>query len=175
MVAGLLVAAAVLVGAVLLLRAPARTEAADPARRAAATPPPFRRLPVEERAAAAEHRRAGITEAQKKQLELAQKVFAGLKNVTGDSQIEEMKLRFEAGQDLYEHKRYEEAADAFLEAYEITPAVSLQYNAAVGYEKAGKFCRALERFQRYLDEKPDVRDCDEVADRIVALAERCSE
>jgi tetratricopeptide (TPR) repeat protein len=92
-----------------------------------------------------------------------------LKAETADAQTEEMRALFEKGQDAYEQKRYQDAADAFMAAYAIKPAASLLYNTGVAREKLGDRAGAAEMFRRYLDESPNARDRTAVEERIAAL------
>jgi hypothetical protein len=86
-----------------------------------------------------------------------------------DESIEQMKVRFEKGQDLYEKEKYAEAAAEFRAAYEIRPAASLLYNEAVCYEKLKRWDSAVKLFQQYLDKSANPRDKAQVNKRIAWL------
>ena len=94
---------------------------------------------------------------------------SALKAEPVDAQTEEMRALFERGQDEYEQKRYQEAADTFMAAYQIKPSASLLYNAAVCKEKVGDRAGAAALFRRYLEERPDARDREQVTARIASL------
>jgi hypothetical protein len=86
-----------------------------------------------------------------------------------DASTEQMRERFEKGQDFYEQRKYEAAAAEFRAAYEIKPAASLLYNEAVCYEKLRDFNKAANLFRRYLSDSPNARDRKAVETRIAAL------
>jgi len=65
---------------------------------------------------------------------------------------------------------YDEAALEFLSAYEARRFPEFLFNAAVCYEKARNYSRAVEFFKRYLDESPKARDREAVTARMEALA-----
>jgi hypothetical protein len=86
-----------------------------------------------------------------------------------DESTEKMRDAFEKGQDLYEQKKYEDAAAKFREAYSHKPAASLLFNEAVCYEKMRNYGKAASLFRRYIQESPNARDKDKVETRIAAL------
>jgi tetratricopeptide (TPR) repeat protein len=81
----------------------------------------------------------------------------------------QMRELFEKAQASYDRGEYPQAEEQFLAAYQIKPAPSLLFNAAVAREKQGNRAGAAELFQRYLTESPDARDRAEVQQRIAAL------
>lgn len=54
------------------------------------------------------------------------------------------------GLEAYQAKRYDEAAETFLEAYAIIPEPELIYNAGRAYEKGLKREEAIEQYERFL-------------------------
>jgi tetratricopeptide (TPR) repeat protein len=97
---------------------------------------------------------------------------AAEENDEESARVEEMKDLFELAQDAYAERDYEGAYVTFMAAYDLRPAVSLLYNAAVCREKQGELLDAMELFQRYLDESPGAGDRERVEARLRDLAER---
>jgi WD40 repeat protein len=85
------------------------------------------------------------------------------------AQREVMFARFERGVDLYERRRYAEAAAEFMTAYAAVPIAKLLFNAAVCYEKLERPEIAAMLFRRYLDETPAAADRLAIENRIAAL------
>ena len=79
------------------------------------------------------------------------------------------KDHFDKGQGLYLRGMYDEAALEFIAAYEAKPFPAFLFNAAVCYEKARNYERALELFGRYLDGSPTATDRAAVTVRIGQL------
>jgi len=65
---------------------------------------------------------------------------------------EEAREQFDRGRELYDAGQYEEAAIAFERAYELKPSYKLLYNWAQAENESGNYARALEVYQRYLQE-----------------------
>jgi PEGA domain. len=86
-----------------------------------------------------------------------------------DLGLQEAKAAFEEAQTLYTKDQFEEAAAKFVAAFEKKPFSSFLFNAAVAYEKAQKFQKAVEVFQKYLDVDPQARDAADVKARIDSL------
>jgi hypothetical protein len=78
------------------------------------------------------------------------------------------KRAFTRGRSLYLERRYEDAMAAFLEAYRLTPAPGLLYNAALAAHKLNRLGRARELLRRYL--ALPVRDATNAAERQRARA-----
>lgn len=89
--------------------------------------------------------------------------------------IEIAKEFMELGQALYSAGKFEEAAEAFLNAYKTQPFAAFLFNAGVAFEKAEKFADAVDYLQRYLDEEPGAPDKKEVKARIEALGKLAAE
>jgi tetratricopeptide (TPR) repeat protein len=79
------------------------------------------------------------------------------------------KDRFDKGQGLYLRGMYDEAALEFIAAYEAKPFPAFLYNAAVCYERARNYERALDFFRRYLEGSPTAPDRAAVTVRMVQL------
>jgi tetratricopeptide (TPR) repeat protein len=86
-----------------------------------------------------------------------------------EESIEIAKEFMELGQALYAAGKFEEAAEAFLNAYKTQPFAAFLFNTGVSYEKAEMWAEAVENFQRYLDEEPKASDRKDVEARIEAL------
>jgi len=104
----------------------------------------------------AEYRRTGAAPAPR---------HAGDRLVT----IEEIRRRYELGQDYYEKRRYAESAAEFLGAAMVTQVPSLYFNAAVSLEKLNRPEEAAAYFRRYLALAPNARDRERTQARIAVL------
>ncbi len=103
---------------------------------------------------------------------LAQSAPAGAaprEEAASDLALQEAKTDFEEAQTLYTKEQYEPAAVKFMAAFKKKPFSSFLFNAAVAYEKARKFHKAIDGFQKYLDLDPQARDAAEVKSRIDTL------
>jgi hypothetical protein len=79
------------------------------------------------------------------------------------------KDHFDKGQGLYLRGMHDEAALEFISAYEAKPFPAFLFNAAVCYEKARNYERAVELFRRYLEGSPSASDRAAVTMRMVQL------
>ncbi len=86
-----------------------------------------------------------------------------------DPALQEAKAAFEEAQTLYTKEQFEDAAGKFMVAFDKKPFSSFLFNAAVAYEKALQYQKAVEAFQRYLELDPQARDAAEVKARIESL------
>jgi tetratricopeptide (TPR) repeat protein len=86
-----------------------------------------------------------------------------------DAQKEEAKRHFLDGRAHYASREFAEAAEHFIEAYELTQAPELLYNLARCYERLGEEERAAEQYEMYLRMSPDAEDRVEVEQRIAEL------
>jgi tetratricopeptide (TPR) repeat protein len=91
--------------------------------------------------------------------------------VSEEESIEIAREFMELGQALYAAGKFEEAAEAFMNAYKTQPFAAFLFNTGVSYEKAEMWKEAVESFQRYLDEEPEASDKEDVAARIETLTE----
>jgi hypothetical protein len=86
-----------------------------------------------------------------------------------DVALQEAKTLFEEAQTLYTKDQFEDAAGKFLTAYDKKPFSSFLFNAAVAYEKALQYQKAIDSFQKYIEVDPGARDAAEVKGRIESL------
>lgn len=86
-----------------------------------------------------------------------------------DPALQEAKVAFEEAQVLYTKDQFEEAAAKFMVAFDKKPFSSFLFNAAVAYEKAKLFDKAIASFQKYIETDPQARDAVEVKGRIDSL------
>lgn len=86
----------------------------------------------------------------------------------GDEQ-DEAKAAYEAGKQLFTEKKYEEAAEKFTEAYNLTTEPNLLFNLAACAERLGDPDRAIAYYEVYLEEAPDAPDAEEVRKRLALL------
>ena len=98
-----------------------------------------------------------------------------LAQVSEEEGIEIAKEFMELGQALYAAGKFEEAAEAFMNAYKTQPFAAFLFNTGVSYEKAENWAKAVELFQQYLDEEPKASDRADVEARIEALKARVGE
>ncbi len=85
------------------------------------------------------------------------------------SAMEMARERMERGQGLFVARRYAEAAEEFVRAYEAQPFSAFLYNAGAAWEKQGDRARAAEFFSRYLERDPEASDARAVRERIARL------
>jgi hypothetical protein len=86
-----------------------------------------------------------------------------------DLALQEAKIAFEEAQMLYTKDRFEDAAVKFMVAFDKKPFSSFLFNAAVAYEKALQYPKAVDAFQKYLEVEPQARDAVEVRARVDSL------
>jgi tetratricopeptide (TPR) repeat protein len=86
-----------------------------------------------------------------------------------DPALQEAKAAFEEAQTLYTKEQFEEAASKFMVAFDKKPFSSFLFNAAVAYEKALQYQKAIDAFQQYLEREPQAGDAVEVKTRIESL------
>jgi len=86
-----------------------------------------------------------------------------------DAQKEEAKKHFMDGRKHYADGEFNEAADHFVKAYDLTHAPELLYNLARCYEHLGENERAADQYEMYLRMSPDAEDRAEVEQKIAAL------
>lgn len=89
--------------------------------------------------------------------------------------IEIAKQFMELGQVQYAAGNFEDAAEAFINAYKTQPFAAFLFNAGVAFEKAEKFKDAAKYLQQYLDEEPGATDKKAVKVRIASLKQRAAE
>lgn len=86
-----------------------------------------------------------------------------------DPALQAAKVAFEEAQLLYTKDQFEESAAKFMDAFDKKPFSSFLFNAAVAYEKAKTYDKAIAGFQRYIELDPQARDAAEVKARIESL------
>ena len=104
---------------------------------------------------------------------LALLAFGGLPT-TAQSQserelLQQARREMERGQELYLQERWTDAADAFMAAYAAKPFSAFLYNAGIAHEKNGDAAKAVEFYERYLEDEPDASDAEEVRERVERL------
>jgi tetratricopeptide (TPR) repeat protein len=83
-----------------------------------------------------------------------------------DKDLAAAKEAFEAAQNAFVRGEFDAAADKFLTAYDKKPYPAFLFNAAVSYEKAKRFDKAKQYFERYLGNDPNASDAAQVKLRI---------
>jgi len=86
-----------------------------------------------------------------------------------DPLLQAAKAAFEEAQTLYTKEQFEDAASKFMVAFDKKPFSSFLFNAAVAYEKALQYQKAVDAFLKYLEVEPEARDAVEVKGRIESL------
>jgi len=86
-----------------------------------------------------------------------------------DPALQAAKAAFEEAQTLYTKDQFEEAAAKFMVAFDRKPFGPFLFNAAVAYEKALQYQKAVDAFLKYLEVEPQARDAAEVKGRIESL------
>jgi tetratricopeptide (TPR) repeat protein len=86
-----------------------------------------------------------------------------------DPALQAAKAAFEEAQTLYTKEQFEDAASKFMVAFDKKPFSSFLFNAAVAYEKALQYQKAVDAFQKYLEVETQARDAAEVKARIESL------
>jgi len=69
-----------------------------------------------------------------------------------DDSLNQAREAFDQGQGLFEQQKFDEAATSFIKAYEARQFAAFLYNAALSYEKARNYEKAIEEYKRYLAE-----------------------
>ena len=94
---------------------------------------------------------------------------ASAEKTSPDVALQEAKAAFEEAQTLYTKDQFEDAAAKFLAAYDKKPFSSFLFNAAVAYEKALQYQKAIDSFQKYIEVDAEARDAIEVKARVESL------
>lgn len=85
--------------------------------------------------------------------------------------IERAKARFRVGKQAFDEERFDDAAQAFLDAYRFSGRSELLFNVAQSFRRAGHLQKAADYFQQYLEERPDAPNADAVVEAIIAVQE----
>lgn len=83
-----------------------------------------------------------------------------------DESLNRARELFEKAQGLYAEKKYQEAAETFIAAYEARPFPAFLYNAAIAFEGIPDYEKAILYHRRYLEEAPEDKDRAEIEKRI---------
>jgi hypothetical protein len=86
-----------------------------------------------------------------------------------DPALQAAKAAFEEAQTLYTKEQFDDAASKFMVAFDKKPFSSFLFNAAVAYEKALQYPKAVEAFEKYIQADPQARDAADVTVRIATL------
>jgi tetratricopeptide (TPR) repeat protein len=86
-----------------------------------------------------------------------------------DPALQDAKAAFEEAQTLYTKDQFEDAAAKFMVAFDKKPFSSFLFNAAVAFEKAMQYQKAIDAFQKYLEIDPQARDAADVKARVDSL------
>lgn len=92
--------------------------------------------------------------------------------VFAQDDMERAKTAFEKGKRQYDEQKYEAAAESFKDAYELSERDELLYNIGQAYRRAEQLEKAEDYFQRYLEEKPDANNAEEVVQKVVEIQEK---
>jgi hypothetical protein len=87
----------------------------------------------------------------------------------GSASIRQARRHMDEGQELFLQERWEQAAQAFLQAYSFRPHSAFLFNAALAWQRHGDNGRAAELYQRYLTDSPNASDAEAVRQRIQEL------
>jgi tetratricopeptide (TPR) repeat protein len=79
---------------------------------------------------------------------------------------------FKAATAYYNQGKYAKALEEFNEAYRLMPLPEITFNIAQCHERLGDIEKAIEVYNKYIEEKPDAKDLQAVKDKIVSLEER---
>lgn len=81
---------------------------------------------------------------------------------------------FQEGRTYFDDGEYLQAAELFVEAYELLDAPELLFNIGQAYRRADELVKAEEYFERYLNKMADPPNEDEVVDTIVEIQQKLS-
>jgi len=95
--------------------------------------------------------------------------FVSVAPAFAQDNVEQARERFMEGRTFYDNDQYEEAAEAFLDSYELSGRSELLYNVGQAYRLAGMLTEAETYFQRYLADLPGAPNADEVADTVIEI------
>jgi len=79
---------------------------------------------------------------------------------------------FKGATAYYNQGKYEKALEEFIEAYRLMPLAEITFNIAQCHEKLGELKKAIETYNKYIEEKPDAKDLQAVKDKVANLEER---
>lgn len=96
---------------------------------------------------------------------------SGTAQVDSASQREAARGHFEAAERHFVARRFREAIREFQLAQSKLPTAELHFNIARCHEELGEYRQAVEHYEKYLRDKVDAPDADDVAARITGLRE----
>jgi tetratricopeptide (TPR) repeat protein len=99
----------------------------------------------------------------------------GVAPLDPEEQIARARTAFERGRAAYDAGRFEEALEAFREAHALTGSPDLLYNIATVADRLRRDRDALDAYERYLAQRPDTDDRENVEARIRVLREALGE
>jgi PEGA domain len=85
---------------------------------------------------------------------------------------QDARQHFRAGMEHYQARRFREAIQAFALAAELVPSADLWFNIARSHEQLNEPALAAEYYQRYLRDRVDPPDREQIQAQITALLER---
>jgi len=86
-----------------------------------------------------------------------------------DNPIERARHHMELGQEAFARGDFAAAGQHFVDAYGASPFPAFLYNTGLAAEKGGDAAKAIEMYQRYLQEEPTAPDAAEIELKIRAL------
>ena len=89
--------------------------------------------------------------------------------VAAQSKMQQAREQFRQGRSLYEEGKFEEAAESFIKAYELSDRSELLFNIGQAYRKADNLSKAEEYFQKYLNKKPNAKNADSVVETVIQI------
>lgn len=92
--------------------------------------------------------------------------------VAQSDDMAEAKKHFLEGKKLYDAKKFDEAADHFVKAYELSDRGELLYNIGQAYRKAGDLRKAEEYLQKYLNKNPNPENEDAVVNQVIEIQQK---
>lgn len=87
-------------------------------------------------------------------------------NITDEPEARRL---YDVGATAYKEGRYQDALDAFEQAYEKKPLPEFKYNMGASLEKLGRKYAAADRYSEYAKEKPDASDAKKANDHAEKL------
>jgi tetratricopeptide (TPR) repeat protein len=93
-------------------------------------------------------------------------------NSFAQSESDLAETHFKAATAYYNQGKYEKALEEFNEAYRLMPLPEITFNIAQCHERLGDIEKAIEIYNKYIEEKPDAKDLQAVKDKIENLVER---
>ena len=96
----------------------------------------------------------------------------GTTNPENVQATQDARQHFRAGMEHYQARRFREAIQSFALAAELVPSADLWFNIARSHEQLNEPALAAEYYQRYLRDRVDPPDREQIQTQITALLER---